>query len=95
MAVHKLFESQDASINVSAEFKPSRFLFGVAYTEAPFTLEVRMRMFAIHIWCVCLTFTRFFVKEATQEEIRREMERRGRNLNVPKRKPGKRRRGRR
>lgn len=80
MTVKKLYEAKDASINVSVEFKPSRFLFGFAYTEAPFTREVRMRMVALHLWCLCLTFTRFSIQQATAAEIEREARMRGRDL---------------
>jgi hypothetical protein len=82
VTVKKLYEARDGSINVSAEFRLSRFLFGFAYTEAPFTNEVRMRMLALHLWCVCVTFTRFFLRDATPAEIRKEMERRGRAVGI-------------
>lgn len=87
MTVKKLYEAKDASINVSVEFRATRFLFGFAYTEAPFTHEVRMRMLALHLWCLCFTFTRFFVKEATPEEIRAEARRRGRDVSPTRRRP--------
>lgn len=95
MSVKKLYESKDASINVGVEFKASRFLFGFAYTEAPFTLEVRMRMLAVHLWCFCFTFTRFFIREATAEEIAAEARRRGRDLRSATRQSGKHKRRRR
>lgn len=80
MTVHKLFEAKDGSINVSVEFKASRFLFGFAYTQAPFTPEVKMRMVAMHFWCLCITFTRFWIECATPAELDDEARRRGRNL---------------
>jgi hypothetical protein len=91
VSVIKLYESKDASINVGVEFKASRFLFGFAYTEAPFTLEVRMRMLALHLWCFCFTFTRFFIRQATAEEIAAEARRRGRDLRPTRKQRGKRR----
>jgi len=95
VSVKKLYETKDSSINIGVEFKASRFLFGFAYTEAPFTLEVRMRMLAIHVWCLCFTFTRFFIKEATRAEIEAEARRRGRDLRSATRQSGKHKRRRR
>jgi hypothetical protein len=89
VSVIKLYESKDASINVGVEFKASRFLFGFAYTEAPFTLEVRMRMVALHVWCCCFTFTRFYLKQATKAEVEAEARRRGRDLRTPTRQSGR------
>jgi len=88
VTVKKLYEARDASINVSVEVRLTRALLGFAYTEAPFTHEVRMRMLAVHLVCFCFTFTRFFLREATPAEIRQEMERRGRAVGI---KPKKRR----
>lgn len=88
MTVKKLYEARDASINVSMEIRLSRFLFGFAYTEAPFTHEVRMRMLALHLWCFCITFTRFFLREATPAEIQAEMDRRGRAVGISRRPKG-------
>lgn len=88
MTVKKLYEARDGSINVSAEVRFSRGLLGFAYTEAPFTPEVWMRMIAIHLWCVCITFTRFSIREATPAEIQREMDRRGRAVGMSRKPKG-------
>jgi len=86
MTAKKLYEANDASLNISVEFRASRFLFGFAFTEAPFTSEIHMRMIALHLWCLCFSFTRFSIRNATPEEILEERKRRGRDL---KRKRGK------
>jgi len=86
----KLYESRDASINISVEPRFTRLLLGFAYTEAPFTTQVRMRMIALHLLWFCFTFTRFSIHEATQAEIQAEARRRGRDLRVPKKQPKRR-----
>lgn len=85
--IKKLYEAKDASLNISVEMKPTRFLVGFAYTQAPFTKEVWMRMIAVHILFMCFSFTRFSVRSATHAEIEAEARRRGRDLRVPKRQP--------
>lgn len=62
MRALKLYETKDASLNISVEFNPFRFLFGAAYTEALMRKDVGMRMVTIHLPFLCLSFTRFFAK---------------------------------
>lgn len=90
MTVKKLYATQDGSLNVSVEVRLTRFLLGFAYTQAPFTNEVYMRMFALHVACFCFTFTRFFLRDATPAEIQAEMDRRGRAVGMSRKKGPKR-----
>lgn len=85
MTTHKIYESKDSSLNISFEVKFTRLLLGFAYTEAPFSREVKMRMVTMHILCLCLCFVVFSNNVATPGEIRHEIEQRGRNINKKKR----------
>jgi len=86
MTAIKLFETKDHAFNISFEVKLTRLLLGGAYTEAPFSREVKMRMVTLHLLVLCLCFVVFSNNEASAEEVRREFEARGRILGKKKRK---------
>lgn len=63
MNVKKLYESKDASLNVSFQLDLLRWLAGMCYTAAPFNREIRMVMVALHLGPLCFTFTSFRMVE--------------------------------
>lgn len=70
--MRKLYESKDASLNVSVDVSWRRLIFGGAYQEAPFNADIGMRMFVIHLAFASVTFTRFFVRERPPERSKHD-----------------------
>jgi len=55
----RLFETKDASLNISYMFSFLRFLVGVSYMSGAASPATDMRMIAVHLGPICFTFTRF------------------------------------
>lgn len=62
-----LFETKDASLNISMGLDIGRWLCGLAFTLAPFNRDVSMAMAALHLGPVCFTFTNFRIRDDRPE----------------------------
>lgn len=58
---HKLFETKDASLNISVSFDLVRWLVGLAYQDSMMNSELRMKMIVLHLGPACFAFTRFSI----------------------------------
>lgn len=59
MGTKKLFESVDASINISLVWGFNRFLLGCAYSCTQFTRDIDMRVVVLHAGLFGISLTTF------------------------------------
>lgn len=57
-----LFESEDATLNVSLLFDIRRFLLGYAFSDSDFNRDIRMKLIVLHLGIFAFSFTTFRVK---------------------------------